>query len=221
MNRKIFIVFVLLLYCPISQLRADNYYSEYWQKFFWEMWTKDSFSLGTYVKIETGNHFKKVRSLQLSEQLSYQVSDNFSVEAHYSYLHGHSIVKNSPWHWQHRLELEANRTFNLPCNALLKTRNRLEIRKIEEVSKVQYRLRQLIMLVVPFEKTAVLQSFSMYNELFYDISTHLFNQDRLCPFQLTFSLSDKIDLDLFFLIRFFLDDEVWQKSAVLGTQLSY
>lgn len=58
-------------------------------------------------------------------------------------------------------------------------------------------------------------SYSVYNELFYNISTHLFTQDRICPCQLTFALTDKIELDVFFLIRFFLTDKIWRKVLFL------
>lgn len=221
MTRKGFISLILLLFSPISQLQCEDYYSEYWQKFFWKMWEHKSFVLGTYIKIDTGNHFKSTRSLQFNEQLSWKASKNFSLEIHYAYLHGRSVVPNSLWKWQHRLELEANPTFQLPCHYLIKTRNRLEIRRLQREPKTQYEFRQRTMFVVPFEKWGPLKSFSLYNELFYNISTRLITQDRVCPCQLTFALSDKVDLDLFFLVYFFNTDNVWKKSAVFGTQLNF
>lgn len=219
LNQKLFIL-VLVLCFPCG-LQSTNWYSEYWQKIFWKMWEKEPFSLGTYVKLETGDHLKNIRSFQLSEQLEFTVSKNFSLEFHYTYIHGRSIVPGSPWDWQHRLELEANPTFHLPCRTLLKTRNRLEIRKLQNEPKIQYRLRQMTMLVIPFENSGRLKSFSLYNELFYNITTHLFTQDRLCPCQLTFSLSQKVDLDLFFLIRLFMTKGIWHRSAVFGTQVIF
>lgn len=221
MVRKILLSLIFLLSCPICRLQGCNCYSEYWQKLFWKMWENDSLALGTYIKIDTGNHLKNVRSMQFNEQLLIKVSENFSLEFHYAYIHGRSIVPNSPWLWQHRLELEANRIFHLPCNWLIKTRNRLEIRRLQTEPKILYRLRQRSMLVIPFEKGNFFKSFSMYNELFYNASTHLFTQDRVCPVQLTFAVSDKIDMDLFFLVRFFITNDIWRKSSVIGTQLSF
>lgn len=104
--------------------------------------------------------------------------------------------------------MEANRLFHLPSNCLIKTRNRLEIRRVETEPKTLYRLRQRTMLTVPFENRGILKSYSLYNELFYNISTHLFTQDRLCPCQLTFAISDRVDLDIFFLIRLFRADDI-------------
>jgi hypothetical protein len=212
---------LIFLLRPICQLQSHDCYSEYWQKLFWKMWENKSFILGTYIKIDTGNGFKSIRSLQFNEQFIWKASNNFFFEIHYAYIHGRLIVPNSPWRWQHRLELEANPIFQLPWNCLVKTRNRLEIRRVQTEPKILYRLRQRTMLVIPFEKEGVLKSYSVYNELFYNVSTHLFTQDRICPCQLTFAISDEIDLDVFFLVRFFTANHIWGKSVVLGTQFNF
>lgn len=221
MFKKVFVGLILLLGCSISRLQSDDWYREYWQELFWRMWENDKLALASYAKIDTGNHFKNIRSIQLKEQLRWKVSENFSFEFHYAYIHDRSIIPNSLWRWQHRLEIEAKYTFHLPCNWLVNTRNRLEIRRVQAEPKILYRWRQRIMLVIPFENKGSLKSFSIYNELFYDISTRLFTQDRLCPFELTFALSKALELDLFFLVRFFYADNRLRKSAVLGTQFSF
>lgn len=225
MIKKVSLGLFFLLCCPICRLqcqqKTNDCYSEYWQKFFWKMWENNAFALGTYVKIDTKNHLKNIRSYQFNEQFRWKVSKNFSLELHYAYIHGRAIVQNSPWRWQHRLELEANRIFHLLDNYLIKTRNRFEIRRVQTEPKILYRLRQRTMLVIPFEDKSILKSFSMYNELFYNISTHHFTQDRICPVQLTFAVSDKMEMDLFALIRFFYMNDIWSKSAVLGTQFSF
>lgn len=215
------IVALVLLCTPFFQIYSNDWYSEYWQRFFWKMWECGPFSLGTYADIKTGNHLKNVRFLEFSEQLFYKASEDFSLEFHYTYIHSRSVVADSPWKWQHRLEFEGNRTFHLPGKNLIQTRNRFEIRKIQNTPKIQYRLRQQTMLVVPIENCGRLKSFSIFNELFYNLSTHLFNQDRICPCQLTFALSEKADLEVFFLVRFFLKNDIWLRSAVFGSQLKF
>ena len=217
---KGFVCLVLILF-PACGLQGTDTYSEYWQKFFWNMWEDEAFALGTYIKIDTGNHFKKIRSFQLNEQFLWKASKHFFLECHYAYLHGRSIVPHSPWRWQYRIELEANPIFHLRCNYRIQTRNRLEIRRVQTEPKILYRLRQRTMLIIPFENHNILKSYSLYNELFYNVSTHLFTQNRTCPCQLTFALTDKIALDTFFLIRVFLTDNIWQKSAVFGTQINF
>jgi hypothetical protein len=185
------------------------------------MCEKESCALRTYAKLETGNHFKNIRSYKICEQLIWNLTEKFSTEFHYAYIYDRSIIRNSPWHWQQRLELEANFSIPLSCKSFIKTRNRLEIRKLEREPKIHYRLRQRTMLVFPLENKGALKSFSMYNELFYDLSTQRFSQDRICPFQFTYLVSKKIDLDLFFLIHFFHTNTSWKKSGVIGTQLSF
>lgn len=206
---------------PLVRQHTLNDYSEYWQQFFWTMWGNDSLTLGTYVKIDSKNHMRNVRSYQLSEQLAFKVTKHFSCELHYSYLHSRSVVPNSLWRWQHRLELEVNPTFQLSRGWLIETRNRLEIRRLQREPKILYRLRQRTMLVIPFKGESALKAFSLYNELFYDLSTHLFTQDRICPCQLTFALPHKMELDLFFLLTVFNSNDIWRRCAVLGTQLSF
>lgn len=219
--RKIFVSLILLLSNQSSILHANEFYSEYWQQFFWNMWEKDDLSIATYVKIETGDKFKDIRYMQFNEQFAWSASKKLSFEIHYAYLHDRQIIPNSSWRWQHRLELEANRTFLLSPRYIIQTRNRLEIRRVKNEPKTLYRLRQRTMLVIPFENEGILKSFSVFNELFYNVSTHLFTQDRICPFQLTYAISSKVDLDVFVMMRFFHTDTAWQKSIVFGTEFSF
>lgn len=219
MNRKIFGI-VFLFHSLVSRVHAECY-SEYWQQFFWKLWENDSFALGTYIKIDSGNHFKNIRSYQINEQFLWKAAENLGLELHYAYIHGRSVVPDSIWHWQHRLEIEVNPSFRLPGDCLLQTRNRLEIRRFKNQPVTKFRLRQRTMLIVPFESEGTLKSFSVYNELFYNASEHYFNQDRLCPCQLTISLSKKNDLNVFFLMEFFTHETIWHRSAILGTQLNF
>lgn len=185
------------------------------------MWENDSLAVKAYIKMDTGNHLKNVRSIQLNEQFSWKYSENTSFELHGAYIHSRSIVEtSSPWKWQYRLELEANRIFHL-YNCIIETRNRLQIERVQKEPKTQYRLRQRTMFIFPLKNAGILKAFSAYNEAFYNVLTGRFNQNRICPCQLTVALSDQTKLDLFFLIRFFLSNDLWQKSAVLGTQLRF
>ncbi len=219
--RKIFLSFAFLISYQGSVLHATECYSEYWQKFFWKMWEQDALTIGTYVKFETDNHLKDIRYLQFNEQLTWNASKKLSLEVHYAYLHDRQIIPNSSWLSQHRLELEINRTFQPSSHYTIQTRNRLEIRRVQNEPKTLYRLRQRTMLVLPFEKERFLKSFSVYNEIFYNISTHLFTQDRICPCQLTFGISNNLELDVFVMMRFFNTNTGWQESIVLGTELNF
>ena len=103
---------------------------------------------------------------------------------------------------------------------MIETRNRLEVRRVKHEPKILYRLRQRTTAIIPIENSMV-TAFSVFNELFYNLSTHRFTQDRICPCQWTFAISEGVELDLFFLIRLFETDTGWKKSAVLGTQLNF
>jgi hypothetical protein len=205
----------------VSKLSAENWFSEYWQQFFWKAYESECFGVRTFVRVETGNHFKNVRALFLSEQFVYKASKDVAFEIHYSYIHGHPLSAPT-WRWQQRLELEANKIFHLPCNSQIITRNRLEIRWREKAKpQPDLRFRHRAMFLVPLENVKPLKAFSLFNELFYDISRGYFDQDRICPCQLTFEVCDKIDLDVFLIIRMLDENKILRKSIVLGTQLNF
>lgn len=220
MLRQVFLSLILLLCSPLC-VHGKECYSEYWQQFFWKMWEKDPFRIGTYIKIDSGNDFKNVRSMQFNEQFQWRVSKNLALEVHYTYVHGRYVVPGSLWRWQRRVELEANGSFTLFGDCLVDTRNRLEIRRLQRDPKIRYRFRQRTMFIVPLEAKRIFKSFSVFNELFYNISIERVTEDRLCPFRLTFSLTDKVDMDLFFLIYFIDINSSWKKSAVFGTQFNF
>lgn len=217
MLRKCFVL-LFLLTCP---LQGVEWYSEYWQKLLWTMWENDAFAVRTFMRFDTSNHYKSWRAVQINEQLAWKASDDLTLEIHYAYLHNRSIVSHSSWRWQNRIELEANRIFHPSCYFEIRTRNRFEIRWLENVRTTQYQFRQQTMLFVPIENAGRLKAYSFYNEVFYDISTSRFTQDRLYPIQLTYKLSDRVDFEAFFMIRFFLHEDAWKKSAVLGTQFAF
>ncbi len=197
MRKKIFCLSLIFVCLFFSKLAGENWYSEYWQQFFWKAYETEYVGVRTFVRIESGNHWKNVRSIFLSEQLVYKVNKDVALEVHYSYIHGHPLSSPS-WRWQQRLELEANKIFHLPCNSQIITRNRIEFRWREK-SKPQpdVRFRHRAMFLLPLNTGTALKAFSCFNELFYDITRKYFDQDRICPCQLTFGISDKVELDLY------------------------
>lgn len=222
MARKILLLIsILMAICPMHRLQGDNCYSEYWQELFWQQWENDTYGLGTYARLETNNRVQNVHSFLLSEQFYCKVSDTFSYEVHYTFIHGRSIVKGSPWQWQHRLELEGNRKFYMPYGFIIDTRNRLELRRLQKTSHIRFRLRQRTMLTIPLKNQGSLKAYSLFNEAFYDLSTNCFTQDRACPCQLTFEMPNKVELNLFIFLRFLMSDEELHKSAVLGTRVNF
>jgi hypothetical protein len=211
----------LLICLSSDNLHASGRYSEYWQNFFWKMWENEHFTLKTYVKIETGDQFKGTRSIQINEQFAWKGPDQLSLGLHYAYVHEHSVIPNSPWRWQHRFEFESNTAFHIADGYFFKTRNRFEVRKEQGVPHLQFRLRQRTIIAVSFGDNSFLKTYTLYNELFYTISDNHITQNRVCPIQLTFRITDQLNVDAFFMMRFFNTNSIWSKSAVLGTQLNF
>lgn len=204
-----------------SKISAENWFSEYWQQIYWRMFESEHYGVRTHIRLESGNHLKNIRSLLLSEQFAYKFSRDVAFEIHYTYIHGHPI--DSPiWRWQHRLELEANKIFFYSGGYQIVTRNRLEIRWIKNAKpQPNFRLRHRVLFFVPLDNVKPLKAFSIGNELFYNISKGYFDQDRICPCQLTFEVSKKVSMDAFLMLRLQYQKTVLIKSVVLGTQLNF
>ena len=181
------------------------------------MWEKGNFSMATYVDLKS---HKSLHSLLISEQLQFKMSDTLAFEFHYSCIHERAVVSNSVWRWQHRLEMEFNKTFIFLCKNQILTRNRLEIRRIEKNPKTLYRLRQRTAFIVPISDKGSLRAYSLHNEIFYDLSSRRLTQNRFSPCTLTFNL-DLIELDLFLMLRYFLHENGWYQSFVVGTQIKF
>lgn len=214
---------LLLVFAPFRSLHSKNTFSEYWQELTISMWKSGPYQLFTYARYETANHWHDIRSYHLSEQFSYQVCDDLSLWANYRYVHSRNIVPDSRWRWQHRLELEANPVFHPFLDVALKTRNRLEIRKLENTPEIRYRIRQRTMFTFPIKNVEWLKEFSVSNEIFYDLTLphHRFRQDRFCPAMFTFPICDKVDLDVFLFIRFFINQDIWRRSYVVGSNIRF
>ena len=202
-------------------LYGTEWYSEYWQKLFWTPWENETYAIHTFMRFDTKNHYKGWRAIQINQQFAWNASSDLTFEIHYAYLHNQSIVTPASWRWQHRIELESNRTFHPSSRFEIRTRNRLEIRRVEKDPKTQYHFRQQTTLYFPIKNAGSLKAYSFYNEAFYDIRSGCVIQDRLYPIQLTYALSHTVDFEAFFMVRFFLNEDRWKNSAVLGTQFAF
>lgn len=202
-------------------LYGAEWYSEYWQKLLWTSWENNAYAIRTFMRFDSKNHYKGWRAVQLNEQFAWKALEDLTFEIHYAYLHNQSIVTPSSWRWQHRIELEANPKFHPSSLFEIRTRNRLEIRRVEKDPKTQYHFRQQTTFFFPIKDVGSLKAYSFYNEVFYDIPRGRVIQDRFYPIQLTYALSDKVEFEVFFMIRFFLNEDVWKKSGVLGTQFAF
>lgn len=213
------LVFICLL-C-FAKLSGGTWYSEYWQQFQWKTYSSDRFEVRSFARLETENHWQHLRAFLLSEQLAYKKNKDTSLEFHYTYIHGHSLI--SPiWGWQHRLEFEFNHIFRLLCDNQLITRNRLELRWRENSRpRPDLRFRHRTTYFVPLKTSIGLKAFSLSNEIFYDISKGDFTQDRICPCQLTFGVAENVDLDVFLMLRLLVQGDQLCKSVLLGTQLNF
>lgn len=222
MRAVIQILLGFLMLCGIaSTLVADNWYSEYWQRMLWTTFQCGPLTSRIYSEYRTQNHMQNCRFLLISEQLAYQVSTNFRVEAHYSYINRRAVTPKSPWKWEHRFEFEGNRDFSLPRKARILTRNRFEVKQEQNTPERQYRFRQRTQLLIPMEGWGKLTAYSMANEVFYNFNTYEIFEDRLTPINLTFQIHPDCVMDVYFVLQFFLTTTNQARVAVLGSQFTF
>lgn len=200
--------------------RQDDY-TEYWQSLFKSVPTKGPVKFALFSELRSRDQFDGLRFIMVSAQLAYPVNEYLTTEAHYTYIHSKPVVPNMIWRWQQRLELEANITFLLCKKMQLKTRNRLEIRKLKDLPQIRFRFRQRTMLSIPVENMWRIKEFSIYNELFYDFFNKLFEQNRFYPWQITIELSEKSSLEAYLLWQVFFENKAWRRNYTIGTRLLF
>ncbi len=214
--------YFLFFHLFAGSICAHEWYSEYWQRMLWNVWSNPCLSFSLYGEIETGNHFKDIRYYHISAQFTHQLSNRISLGLNYTYIYSRPLIdEDGPWKWHQRLEFDLNRIFHVWARNYISTRNRLEVRKIEGNPQIGCRLRQRTMLVIPIKGRGWLKEYDCYNEIFFDIPKHRVVRDRICPIDLTFALSKTTELDVFTLLELFEEQGIWYKSFILGSQVTF
>ncbi len=218
MNKILYII--LWIVCLNSRLCAAQWDVEYWQYLHWNMYEGCRVHLYTLGEFRLNKYAAHLYYGKISECLSYQPHSNLQLEAHYSYIQSknrgsaHFTNKN-------RLEFEINPSLTTDCGLTIAWRNRLDLIKKQGISKVQSVFRHRLLL--QYEPNLDWPSLSLHSsdEVYYDLNTHKFTQNRFIPIAVQMELNTKLTLDIFLMVRNFYTSNHWYRSFLLGTELSF
>ncbi len=120
---------------------------------------------------------------------------------------------------QVRPELEFNPIIKLGEFWTLHFRNRVEIRWDRWSGEPRPRLRQRLQLTRTLQDIGPLAAFYFSNEWLEELDRGDWTENRAVPVGLTFKLTEKAAVDLFYMIRSFHLDSVWTTDHVFGVFL--
>lgn len=223
MSSHRFLAFLLvLLFAYFHAGFGAKWDVEYWQYFNGKNWEKGPYKLYTIGEVRLDKDLSTFYYYRISENFAYKVQSDLDLEAHYSFIR-HKSLGASAFSNVHRLEFEVNPSAKLRNGSMLKWRNRIELLKRETVAHIQFVFRHRVSFSIPFVNCGRLQSINMYDEIFYDFDRNKITQNRFVPIELSIALSQKVNLELFFMIRTFFSFRLneWRRSIVLGSSLKF
>ena len=203
--------------CPLT-CREMGY--RYWQYLVWKNWEGCNFNFYTLGELRLNKYAAHLYYGKISECLSYHPHPNLQLEAHYSYIQ-HKNRGSSQFMNTNRLEFEINPSLTTDCGIQVKWRNRLDLIKNQHVSKIRSVFRHRWLLQYDLNSCSPLISFHCSDEVFYDLNTRKFTQNRFIPIAMQLELNSKLSLDLFLMIRNFYTSNHWYRSFILGTELAF
>ena len=142
--KNISILFVLILFvffCGVCDAEDDF---QYWSQYSVKIVDGEKIDLITFADLRIQEDASKLGLYLLSQRLKMDFWKNLSLGLNYTYLSSRNTkpgaVKDD-YNWQHRLELEANPSWNIKDWLKLSVRNRYEFRWIENRGSYNDRFR--------------------------------------------------------------------------------
>lgn len=210
-------LFFLLSVCVIDAAEWD---AEYWQYVLLNQWEKGSCKLYALGDVRINKDISKFYYYRIAENFTYQVLPDLDLEAHYSFLY--SKPRGAPrFHQSNRLEFEINPLFRFKNGITLRWRNRIQLIKGQGIPHIQFVFRHRFMTVFPIRDWGQLTSINVYDELHYHFDTNKITQNRFVPIELSFALNQHASMNIFLMIRNFINSNQWHRSIVVGSELKF
>lgn len=209
---------LLLTLAPIPLFASWD--SEYWSSVTSTTFNNQKFRLYTRAQLRFNKDVSELSRMELTEGISYQATSKLNLEAHYTYIYSKSW---SAKHFKstHRLELEANPSLSVKDKLIVAFRNRIEFLKEQKISPIRYIFRQLTKVTFPLKNFGRMTSFNITNEVFYNLSTRYFSQNRFSPLGITLNLDKGLDIDISLMVRNYFSSDKWRRSIVFATELKF
>lgn len=193
---------------------------EYWQYFNFKVWKNEKWLFYGSGELRLNQDISRLYFYRGTLNLAYQTGKNINLEAHYSHIYA-----KPPFipHYQkiHRIDLEINPFTTFENEVSLKSRNRLEIIKNESIKNIIFILRQRTMLIFPLKNCGSWTHFRIHNELFYSFPLKRFEQNRFIPCEWVFRIDENTNLNIFIMLRNWIQAGRWLRSINLGTNLEF
>lgn len=210
---KLFILFVLF----IQPIYAEM--PEFWQTITQPLGkVKDTqFLLRQQYRLLLDN--LKTVDVRYSFESKTKLNKTFEAGLNFTWIHARHPDQN-PFTQRYRWEFELNPHFKLSDSTELRIRNRYEIIKDEDESRLNQVFRQRQTLVMKTNLRS-LSAISIYNEVFFNIKENRFDQNRLVPLELSFKIGREHVYRLYVMIRWLRPESTWNPQFILGSTLNW
>lgn len=203
-------------------VEAKKWDVEFWQYAYWTQAEWGPYKFYGVGEVRLRKDLTKFYYYRLSECFAYRALPCLDLEAHFSSIynksHGATHFTNTQ-----RLEFEINPFQKYEYGVEFQLRNRIELLKRQHVKHIQFVFRQRVRISIPITCCGHLTAYRISNEFFYDFDHHKYSQNRFIPLQLAFDISQKLQMELFFMLRdhFSFSTSKWYRSLVFGSELRF
>lgn len=203
---------------PCIRVEADDL--EYWQYVSFTEYEQEKWKVYSSAEFRFKNHYYNPSYVLLSPiRIRYKLNHIIDLEAHYCFIESRSTTKQ--FLYRHRFEFEVNPTWKLSHCLTFNVRNRYELIKQQETHDLQqvYRCRpRFIIFCCP---CCSIESWSIYDEIFYNISKGAIVQNRFVPVEITIKLSEGVIFSPFLMWQSKKASNVWHQAFVLGSKIDF
>ncbi len=212
-------IIFIILFCLCSTVQAAKWDVQYWQLLEWNQWKQSRCRLFGVGETRLQHDLRHFNYYRLTQGFAFRALEDLDLEIHYSYVNvktsGATAFSN-----RSRLEIEVNPFWTLAHGIQIHWRNRMDFIKQQNRLHIQYVLRERLKVTFSTEGEWI-KTVSIANELFYDLSTKRFTQNRFYPLMLNFALGKEVSLDLFIMLRTHFSSNKWYREGVMGSQISF
>ena len=206
-----------LIFTSANSFAEDEW--QYWNRNNFVLYAKDRVSYAVLTDTRFNNDFRRVGLNFISPRVKYKAHDNLDLQLNLTYLTVRSNSRDD-FGFQYRIEPEINPHFALTDWLKVYFRNRTEFRWIENQGSYNTRYRGRLRFTVPVKDMGALKSFFADSEFFYDFAENDHTEQRTTPVGVNFALTEKTDLQLFYMIQHKRGVDDWNSNQVLGSMLT-
>lgn len=216
------LILIILLMAAAPAFGEDDF--QYWPRLLIKAIDTKYVDYTSYGEIRFMRDAGRPGLWQTSQKIQYDFLKNLSFVTTYTYLENKvtdTKRKTDEFQYHHRMEFEFNPHWQPAGRFKLFNRNRMEFRWIEDKGSDNGRYRQLWEVELPTKVKQIpfLKSIYVNNEIFVDFNRRTLAENRATPIGITFRLSEKNSIKVFYLIQSKKGASDWSSNQILGTQL--